>query len=126
MSPSTPTNHGSLDPQNHQCWSTDFYARICPKKSIKTKLTTVFSCWVAPWCAGRAVAPPPGEQLSHCGPHRQCTAVGDAPYWDVTAGRIAACYLSPTAGEYQETPAQQHLHERQKVHDVSSLPPGFL
>ncbi len=78
--------------------------------TTQTELTTVFSCWAVPCCAGRVVAQLPGEQLSRCEPHTQCTAEEDAPCWAATAGRTAVCCPPPAAGEYQEIQALQHLH----------------
>lgn len=69
----------------------------------------MFSCWAAPDCAARVVAPPPGEQLWHCAPHTQCTAEAAAPYWAMTEDRTAACCPAPVVEEYRETWARQHL-----------------
>lgn len=80
----------------------------------KSWLTTVFSCWAAPSGAGRAVARPPGEQLSRCVPRTRCTVKADAPYWAATADRTAACCLAQAAAEYQEIRARQHLREGKK------------
>lgn len=77
----------------------------------------MFSCWAAPYCAGRVVALPPGERLSRCGPRTQCTAEADAPYSAMTADRTAACCPGPVAAEYQETWGRQHLHGRKQTRE---------
>lgn len=102
-------------------WQRNYARTFSSLILILTELTPAISCWAAPCCAGRVVELRPGEQLSHCRLHTQCTVEGDAPYWAVTAGRTDVCCPPPTAEGYQEIQELQHLHGRKRQEIIGEI-----